>query len=87
MKSAVKDEPIIVLDACSLIAFFNDEPRAGTGGTPVFHLWRRAAAPDGLSVIRAHAPPRVVFGLGCRAEDSSKANSPEPGTLKLQVEG
>jgi len=29
MKSAVKDEPIIVLDACSLIAFFNDEPGAG----------------------------------------------------------
>jgi PIN domain nuclease of toxin-antitoxin system len=28
MKSALKDEPTVVLDACALIAFFNDEPGA-----------------------------------------------------------
>jgi len=28
MKSALKDEPAVVLDACALIAFFNDEPGA-----------------------------------------------------------
>ncbi|MES2922349.1 MAG: PIN domain-containing protein [Verrucomicrobiota bacterium] len=28
MKSAWKDEPIVVLDACALIAFLNDEPGA-----------------------------------------------------------
>ncbi len=28
MKSSWKDEPVVVLDACALIAFFNDEPGA-----------------------------------------------------------
>ena len=38
MKSAWKDEPVVVFDACALIAFLNDEPGADTVATALHEV-------------------------------------------------
>ena len=79
MKSAWKNEPCVVLDACALIAFLNDEP----GADVVASLFESTASVE-ISVINLL---EIAYDAVRRSGDSQSAHEilNAAGQLPLKI--